>query len=597
MILRWTFLSFSLFSLLGFLLQVQAKENAALMLPQFPKGISKQDQQILILNLEQELSTRFNLLSKEVVNESFRKAIASLPGDECTEDNCILKMQEDLKINLIFNFGILKSDLVTVMTLRLTDGAKKLVRTEVCAPPCDLENQIDLQKNIVQSLLSQRDQDKSPSNTGEPGIILSKEKIILKEGSDSEVLSVKLAASPSQDVTLEWESKPEGLMVIEPKKLIFSPQNWDQFQKFRVYAVEDSVMGKDTTGEIEIFSSSETKDMNYSFSSPKKKVSFSFLDNDQKGILKINTFPQEAEVFIDGKPFFDDDGNQVLSGGQIELEPGKRSISIKKLGFMEVTRELEVNRKRLGTWFVNLRPRLSEITIRVPYRYSDSEIYINGKPMLSMEGSNKVSANFPAGRYEIQAISSTDISSIKLIELTGEETQEIYFEGFSSKEGFVERSVKTLGVTEAFFGPQTEILISRSSDGPLKYVSWNIPGIIYGLKGDRQDIEIFGSQGSGSTETFTASQGGEDYVINSVSVQKFGMAYVYKNLRPIKLKAGLSQTSLQFSSSSKSFKYSYPAASAGLGIGMNMSEFLMDAAANFSTKGEGSINAGISYLF
>ena len=107
--------------------------------------------------------------------------------------------------------------------------------------------------------------------------------------------------------------------------------------------------------------------------------------------------------------------------------------------------------------------------------------------------------------------------------------------------GFVERSVKTLGVTEAFFGPQTEILISRSSDGPLKYVSWNIPGIIYGLKGDRQDIEIFGSQGSGSTETFTASQGGEDYVINSVSVQKFGMAYVYKNLRPIKLKAGLSK--------------------------------------------------------
>ena len=193
-------------------------------------------------------------------------------------------------------------------------------------------------------------------------------------------------------------------------------------------------MGEDTTGEIEIFSSSETKDMNYSFSSPKKKVSFSFLDNDQKGILKINTFPQEAEVFIDGKPYFDDDGNQVLSGGQIELEPGKRSISIKKLGFMEVQEELEVNRKRLGTWFVNLRPRLSEITIRVPYRYSDSEIYINGKPMLSMEGSNKVSANFPAGRYEIQAISSTDISSIKLIELTGEETQEIYFEGFSSRE-------------------------------------------------------------------------------------------------------------------------------------------------------------------
>ena len=27
-----------------------------------------------------------------------------------------------------------------------------------------------------------------------------------------------------------------------------------------------------------------------------------------------------------------------------------------------------------------------DITIRVPYRYSDSEIYINGKPMLSWKG-------------------------------------------------------------------------------------------------------------------------------------------------------------------------------------------------------------------
>ena len=86
----------------GFLNSLAAKENAALMLPKFPKGFSKQDAQILILDLEEELSTRFDLLSREVVKESFRKAIASLPGEECTEDNCILKMQEDLKVNLIY---------------------------------------------------------------------------------------------------------------------------------------------------------------------------------------------------------------------------------------------------------------------------------------------------------------------------------------------------------------------------------------------------------------------------------------------------------------------------------------------------------------
>ena len=93
---------------------------------------------------------------------------------------------------------------------------------------------------------------------------------------------------------------------------------------------------------------------------------------------------------------------------------------------------------------MNLRPRLSEITIQSPPIVTQTQRFILTGSQCFNGRVNKVSANFPAGRYEIQAISSTDISSIKLIELTGEETQEIYFEGFSSREGFVERSVKSL---------------------------------------------------------------------------------------------------------------------------------------------------------
>ena len=78
MILRRTFLSFSLFSFLVFPLKVTAKENAALMIRPFPKGVPLQDQQILKLDLEEELSTRFDLLSNQVVEESYRKAIQSL---------------------------------------------------------------------------------------------------------------------------------------------------------------------------------------------------------------------------------------------------------------------------------------------------------------------------------------------------------------------------------------------------------------------------------------------------------------------------------------------------------------------------------------
>ena len=75
MILRWTFLSFSLFSFLGFPFTGSGKRECSFMIRSFPRGISLQDQQILKLDLEQELSTRFDLLSNQVVNESFRKAI------------------------------------------------------------------------------------------------------------------------------------------------------------------------------------------------------------------------------------------------------------------------------------------------------------------------------------------------------------------------------------------------------------------------------------------------------------------------------------------------------------------------------------------
>jgi len=581
----------------GFLNSLAAKENAALMLPKFPKGFSKQDAQILILDLEEELSTRFDLLSREVVKESFRKAIASLPGEECTEDNCILKMQEDLKVSLIFAFGILKSDLVTVMTLRLTEGAKKIVKTEVCTPPCDLKKQLNLQKNLVQSVLFQRDQDRSPSGTGEPGIALSTQSLMLTEGSDAEKIGVRLSGSPSLDVFIKWEVKPKDVLVLEPQILQFDSKNWDQEQSFRVYTKEDFLMGKDSKGSIEIYVSKETKDMNYSFSSFKESVSFTLKDNDRLGILKLRSNPQGARVFVDGKALLNEEGKPVTTNTVIELKPGLRTVSLKKEGFKETTQAIEVKRKRLGTWMMNLPPDLAQITIRVPYRYTDSSIYIDGKPRFLMKGSNKITLGFPAGQYEIQAMTKTQKSSSKSIEVIAGKRQEILFESFSSREGIIDRSVKTLGVTESYLGPQTELLLSRSSIGPLKYVSWHIPGIVWGMRGDRQDIEIFGSQGSGTTETFTASEGGTEYVIKEVTVQKFGMSYVYKNFSPLKLKAGLNQTSLEFNSSSKSFKYSYPAASAGIGLGMNLSQFIMNAAANFSSKGEGSVNAGISYVF
>ena len=90
------------------------------------KWFTGDEAQILISTLEEELSTRFNLIARSAVNRAFKQAVSSLPQEQCTEENCLLRMQEILEVNLIFTFGVLKSDMTTLLTLQLQEGPKKL---------------------------------------------------------------------------------------------------------------------------------------------------------------------------------------------------------------------------------------------------------------------------------------------------------------------------------------------------------------------------------------------------------------------------------------------------------------------------------------
>ena len=82
------FLNYFLLPYLYNLLSV-SEENAALVSPVLPKEISKNDGRILISSLEAELSTRFNLIARSAVDKALKQAYASLPKDECIEENCL----------------------------------------------------------------------------------------------------------------------------------------------------------------------------------------------------------------------------------------------------------------------------------------------------------------------------------------------------------------------------------------------------------------------------------------------------------------------------------------------------------------------------
>ena len=81
-------------------------------------------------------------------------------------------MQEILEVNLIFTFGVLKSDMTTLLTLQLQEGPQKVVKNEICNSPCNTPILISGVKDLVQRLLSERDKNRSPQSYGDPGIAL-----------------------------------------------------------------------------------------------------------------------------------------------------------------------------------------------------------------------------------------------------------------------------------------------------------------------------------------------------------------------------------------------------------------------------------------
>ena len=43
---------------------------------------------------------------------------------------------------------------------------------------------------------------------------------------------------------------------------------------------------------------------------------------------------------------------------------------------------------------------------------------------------------------------------------------------------------------ESYAGPHADMLVSQSAGFPLKYVGWSLPGLAWGLRSDRQALEI-----------------------------------------------------------------------------------------------------------
>ena len=102
-----TILSLFLLSLPTFGLSQERPET--IVIPVSSVGDVTETRKLILQNtLEDELKTHFRLISQDRFEDAQEKAFEELEYDECTEEQCIVKIQELLQVENAFNLLLVR---------------------------------------------------------------------------------------------------------------------------------------------------------------------------------------------------------------------------------------------------------------------------------------------------------------------------------------------------------------------------------------------------------------------------------------------------------------------------------------------------------
>ena len=114
--------------------------------------ISKTRIRILEKTLESKLDDHFAIVPKEIFEEAKEKAFEELDYEECTEEQCIMKIQELLQVENAFKMELVSEGVDTQISLTWNDQNQKRVEAEYCEG-CKTKNLINLIGVLVEKLV------------------------------------------------------------------------------------------------------------------------------------------------------------------------------------------------------------------------------------------------------------------------------------------------------------------------------------------------------------------------------------------------------------------------------------------------------------
>ena len=136
----------------------QSKRPETIVIPVGTLGdISDSRKQIIQNTLSQELTKYFRLVPQDKFEEAQEKVFEELEYEECTEDQCIIRIQELLKVENAFSLQLVVKDSETELSLTWVGLEEKKVLTDFCegCKTKELNSKIELLvKNLVQQTSS-----------------------------------------------------------------------------------------------------------------------------------------------------------------------------------------------------------------------------------------------------------------------------------------------------------------------------------------------------------------------------------------------------------------------------------------------------------
>jgi hypothetical protein len=377
------FFLFLFFVITSFSASAQFKPEAMILPISFVNFNDTALQESLDNFVQTELSSNFELKSKDEVDEAMEKAIDEMDSENCTQEACIKKMGRMLDVDYTFNLKIIDTGQVwDLIAIRIHYFENRTMRrTELCNN-CSLTKA----RKLISAMLS-------TMGTGEVSLKGGKSRLLVESTPRSAVFIDGYPQGETPlDLSVDANKTIEILMVAEGYN--------------------------DFTEELIL--------------KPGEKVSINKKLVRKRGNIRITSEPSGATIYIDGKLELDAQEKRLKTPADLYMLFGEHELKLKYERYEDSTQTLKINKRKLGTKKIILKPKPGRLIIRVPSEFKSADVYVDGKSMGDMDGQIVQTFEVRANVSQIVQVKDGDFESkIKSFEIGPDDHKKIEFSEFS----------------------------------------------------------------------------------------------------------------------------------------------------------------------